>query len=76
MLLKSDADGDMILNDEEADRLILTLEHLHGVHFKTGVLKKKIDEHGKDLSGLMNLLNEVFDKDPHLDASLDVPPAS
>lgn len=67
VMLASDADGDLILSDEEIDSLVYNLEQIHAVELHEDLLKETIIEHGRNLASLMEVAR-------HLLCSKDIPP--
>lgn len=60
VMLAVDADGDLLLADEEIDALIGNLEGIHGVDLKEDLLKKTIIEHGRSLTAVMEVARHLL----------------
>jgi hypothetical protein len=64
VMLAADANGDMLLSDEEIEDLIHQLESIHGVELKEQMLKNIIIDAGRSVAGIMELARHVLcDKD-------------
>jgi len=59
VLLANDSDQDLLLSDEEMERLIQGLESIHGVQLKEQEIRNTIIDHGRSVVALMEVAKNV-----------------
>mmetsp|Transcript_28172 Transcript_28172/g.61370 ORF Transcript_28172/g.61370 Transcript_28172/m.61370 type:complete len:267 (-) Transcript_28172:105-905(-) len=64
ILIRSDTDGDFIIDDAEVDNLISRVEHLNGVDIHDANVRKVISDNKGDINALMVILKGVLNKEP------------
>ncbi len=68
IILGADSDHNNSLSEEEISLVISKLEEMNHKKFNKELLHKKIIEYGSDVNGTMQLINDMFDEDPSLEA--------
>eukprot|EP00934_Nitzschia_sp_Nitz4_P003487 Nitzschia sp. Nitz4//NODE_444_length_18484_cov_71.934560//8151//9143//NITZ4_additional_000058-RA//1//CDS//3329531899//3477//frame0 len=61
--LVCDADGDMILSDEEIDHIISKMESIHGIDIDNEKIRAMINENGRSLDAVMELVKNLLGRD-------------
>eukprot|EP00525_Craspedostauros_australis_P013159 CAMPEP_0198110196 /NCGR_PEP_ID=MMETSP1442-20131203/2216_1 /TAXON_ID= /ORGANISM="Craspedostauros australis, Strain CCMP3328" /LENGTH=261 /DNA_ID=CAMNT_0043766153 /DNA_START=84 /DNA_END=869 /DNA_ORIENTATION=- len=61
MALACDDDGDMMLDDDEIDQLIINLEGVQGVQLKEDSIRKMIVDNGRSLDAIMGIAKKMME---------------
>ena len=60
VLLRADADADMVLSDDDIDQMIQRLEGLHGINIDDQALRQVIIDNGRSVEAVMALARAAF----------------
>ncbi len=65
VMLALDTDKNFILSDAEIEAITMKVEQIEGIEIHDQLFRAKIIEVGRDLDGVLQLLNDLLDDDPN-----------
>lgn len=60
VIATADADQDLLLSDDEIDKMIERLEGIHGVQLKEDLLRQTMVQHGRSVAAILEVVRHVL----------------